>query len=87
MPITAQLIQSRLHNAFNSMDIEVFDESAAHAGHMGSNGTLTGTHFRVRLPAAILSGKTRVQRHREIYAPLQDLMNQGLHALAIEILD
>jgi len=87
MPITAQLIQSRLHATFDCADIVVIDESADHAGHMGSNGSLTGTHFRVRLPAALFLGKSRVQRHREVYAPLQDLMNQGLHALAIEIVE
>ena len=87
MPITAQLIQSRLHSTFNRADIVVIDESADHAGHIGSNGSLTGTHFRVRLPAAVFVGKNRVQRHREVYAPLQDLMNQGLHALAIEIVE
>ena len=85
MPITAQLIQSRLHAAFNSHDIVVLDESADHAGHTGSSGAVTGAHFRVKLPQSLFTGKTHVQRHREVYAPLQDLMSQGLHALAIEI--
>jgi BolA protein len=85
MPITAQLIQSRLHSTFESLDIVVIDESAEHAGHAGSSGASSGTHFRVRIPAAVFKSPSRVQRHREVYAPLQDLMQQGLHALAIEI--
>ena len=85
MPITAQLIQSRPHSIFNSLDIVVIDESAEHAGHAGSSGASSGTHFRVRIPGSVFKSHSRVQRHREVYAPLQDLMQQGLHALAIEI--
>jgi BolA family transcriptional regulator, general stress-responsive regulator len=86
MIITAQLVQSRLQEHLQHPDITVLDESAQHAGHSGSSGALSGTHFRVRIPASAFKAKSRVERHREIYAPLQDLMNQGLHALAIEII-
>jgi BolA protein len=51
-----------------------------------SNGTGSGTHFRVRIASPQFTGKSRVQRHRLVYDALQDFMDQGLHALAIEVL-
>ena len=76
-----QRLQERLAPAF----LEVIDESAAHAGHAGAHPSGRGTHFRVRLGGDALARLTRVQRHRLVYDALQDFLNQGLHALAIEI--
>ena len=76
--LTAQLQPTRL---------EVVDESAAHAGHVGANTQGFGTHFRVRIASPQFAGKTRVARHRLVYDALQDFIDQGLHALAIEILN
>ena len=77
----SQRLQSRLSPAF----LEVIDESAAHAGHAGAHPSGRGTHFRVRLGGASLSGMSRVARHRLVYDALQDFLDQGLHALAIEV--
>ena len=66
--------------------LEVLDESAAHAGHAGANGTGFGTHFRVRIAAPAMAGKSRVAQHRLVYDALQDFIDQGVHALAIEVL-
>lgn len=76
--LTAQLQPTRL---------EVVDESAAHAGHVGANAQGFGTHFRVRIASPQFAGKTRVARHRLVYDALQDFIDQGLHALAIEVLN
>jgi BolA protein len=43
-----------------------------------------GTHFRVRISSALFQGKSPVARHRLVYDALQDFLDQGLHALAIE---
>jgi BolA protein len=66
--------------------LEVLDESAAHAGHAGANGTGFGTHFRVRISSPLFTGKPRVAQHRLVYDALQEFMDQGVHALAIEVL-
>jgi BolA protein len=63
----------------------VIDESADHAGHMGADGTGSGTHFRVRIASPAFAGKRRVAQHRLVYDALQDFLARGLHALAIEI--
>ena len=45
-----------------------------------------GTHFRVRIASPMFAGRTRVARHRLVYDALQDFVDRGLHALAIETL-
>ena len=83
---TAHALHERLQQVLQPGTLEVLDESAAHAGHAGANGTGAGTHFRVRIAAPAFAGKTRLQRHRLVYDALHDFLDQGLHALAIETL-
>lgn len=85
-PITAAAIEQVLQEKLHPSQLEVIDESATHAGHAGANGSGFGTHFRVRIAAPIFEGKSRVARHRVVYDSLQDFLDQGLHALAIEVL-
>jgi len=85
-PITAAALEARLRAALAPTRLEVLDESAAHAGHAGANGTGFGTHFRVRIASPLFDGKPRIARHRLVYDSLQDFIDQGLHALAIEVL-
>ncbi|MEO6625268.1 MAG: BolA family protein [Burkholderiaceae bacterium] len=84
MAPTADALEQRLRQTLQPSMLLVIDESAAHAGHVGANGTGAGTHFRVRIAAAAFNGKSRVQRHRLVYDALHDFLDQGLHALAIE---
>jgi BolA protein len=84
--ITAQALDQALRAALSPTQLEVLDESAAHAGHAGANGSGWGTHFRVRIAAPVFEGKSRVARHRLVYDSLQHFMDRGLHALAIELL-
>ena len=83
---TATALDLRLRERLAPSELQVLDESADHAGHVGSNGTAYGTHFRVRIASPLFTGKSRVQRHRLVYDALQDFIDQGLHALAIEVL-
>ncbi|MGM9427849.1 BolA family protein [Hydrogenophaga sp. MI9] len=82
---TADALREALQAALNPSHLEVFDESAAHAGHAGSNGLGHGTHFRVRIAAPSFAGKSRVAQHRLVYDALRHFTDAGLHALAIEI--
>ena len=76
----------QLAQTLSTTALEVIDESAAHAGHAGSNGTDFGTHFRGRIASPFFTGKSRVAQHRLVYDALQEFIDQGVHALAIEIL-
>ena len=82
----ASAMQQRLQDVLQPSHLEVLDESAAHAGHSGSNGTAFGSHFRVRIGSPLFTGKPRVARHRLVYDALQDFIDQGVHAVAIEVL-
>ena len=49
MTTLAQQMHQTLAERLAPTALEVLDESAAHAGHAGANGTGFGTHFRVRI--------------------------------------
>ena len=82
--ITAEAVRRRLAELLAPTRLEVIDESFAHAGHAGADGTGYGTHFRVRIASPLFAGRSRVARHRLVYDALQEFVDRGLHALAIE---
>ena len=82
----AQRMAERLRQRLQPTFLEVIDESAAHAGHVGANGSGWGTHFRVRIASPLFTNQSRVARHRLVYDALQDFIAQGVHAIAIETL-
>jgi BolA protein len=84
--ITADALQARLQELLAPTQLEVLDESSMHAGHAGADGSGFGTHFRVRIASPLFAGRSRVARHRLVYDALQDFVERGLHALAIETL-
>lgn len=83
--ISAAAIDETLRQALAPTELSVIDESAAHAGHAGANGTGRGTHFRVRIASPAFAGLGRVAQHRLVYDALRPFTAAGLHALAIEI--
>lgn len=82
--ITADALRRRLQELLQPSLLEVIDESHAHAGHAGANGTGFGTHFRVRIDSPRFAGVSRLGRHRLVYDALRDFLDGGVHALAIE---
>lgn len=84
-PATAEALIVALQQALAPSVLDVIDESAAHAGHVGTEGHSSGTHFRVRIGGAVFQGKSRVAQHRLVYDALRHFTDAGLHALAIEI--
>jgi BolA protein len=84
---TTAAIEARLQSVLQPTALQVVDESADHAGHAGANAEGAGTHFRVRVASPFFAGKSRVARHRLVYDALQKFIDQGLHALAIEIIE
>jgi BolA family transcriptional regulator, general stress-responsive regulator len=82
--VTALQIELRLREALNPTHLEVIDESAAHMGHAGSDGSGKGTHFRVVIATSAAAQASRVARHRLVYDALAHELDNGIHALAIE---
>ena len=78
MSIEAE-IRQRL-SALSPSSLHLEDESAQHAGHAGAS---SGGHFRLTIVSPRFSGLSAVARHRLVYQHLGDLMQHGIHALAI----
>ena len=77
--VMAQL-RSALEKAFAPMTLEILDDSAAHAGHEGSRA---GGHYRVTVVAEAFRGRSRLERHRLVYAAVAPLFQGAVHALNI----
>ena len=77
---TTEIIRSKLIAALQPQSLEVIDEGHLHIGHAGEGSG----HFRVRIVSAAFVGKSAIERHRLVYAALDELMGRGIHALAIE---
>jgi BolA protein len=86
LKINADNLTARLTERLTPTHLIVLDESAAHAGHVGSNGSDFGTHFRVQIASPFFTTQSRVACHRLVYDAVQDFIHQGLHALAIEVI-
>ncbi|MBH1957654.1 BolA family protein [Polaromonas sp.] len=86
LPVRVREIEQQLQARLAPTQLEVLDESADHAGHAGANAQGAGSHFRVRIASPAFEGKSRVACHRLVYDAMQNFIDQGLHALAIEII-
>ncbi|MGO4700511.1 BolA family protein [Dyella sp. 2RAB6] len=73
-------IRERLQAALAPVELEVADEGHKHAGHANAGKG----HFHVRIVSPVFAGKSPLQRHRMIYAALEGLMDNGIHALSID---
>jgi BolA family transcriptional regulator, general stress-responsive regulator len=82
----SERIHARLTERLQPTALQVIDESAAHAGHAGASASGQGSHIRVCVASPLFTSLSRVQRHRLVYDALQDFIDQGLHALAIELI-
>jgi BolA protein len=77
------IIEQRIREALNPLQLQVLDESDQHIGHAGHQGG--GRHFAVVISAKCLQGLSRVQAHRKIYDLFGDMMPEQIHALKIKI--
>jgi BolA protein len=82
LPPLAERIRALLRD-LPAQEIEVEDESAAHAGHAGARA---GAHFRLRVRSPAFAGLSRLERHRLVYARLSSLMPARIHALTMQLL-
>ena len=74
-------IETRLQQALAPQSLSVQDDSHQHAGHAGAK---EGGHYSVRIISDRFAGLNRVARHRLVYHSLAELMQNGIHALAID---
>lgn len=73
-------IRQRLSAALAPTELDVVDEGHLHAGHAGEGKG----HFHVRIVSPAFAGLLPIRRHRLVYAALDGLMDNGIHALSID---
>ncbi len=67
------LIEQRIRAALTDAEVEVRDTTG------------TGDHFEARVVTDAFQGKSMIEQHQLVYAPLKDLLATGeLHALALK---
>lgn len=81
-PIRIEKMRERLTAAFAPLELDIRDDSHKHAGHGG--GAQGHGHFSVRIVSATFAGMAPLARHRAVYAALGAMMQEDIHALAIE---
>ncbi len=75
------LIKQKLAAAIETTHIEIVDDSSKHAGHAGARDG--GGHFNLNIVSSEFNNKSLIQRHRIVYAAVDELMNTEIHALSI----
>ena len=80
-PSLHALLTRALTEQLAPVELELVDDSAAHAGHAGAR---SGAHFNLRIVSARFAGLPRISRHRLVYDALRPWMAEGVHALAID---
>jgi BolA protein len=81
----ADLIETRLKEAFAPERLIVKDESHLHAGHAGARPG-GESHFRLLIVASRFEGLSRVARQRAVNDALRELLADKIHALAMKTL-
>lgn len=77
-------IEQCLREALQPSQLQVQDESAAHAGHAGAASGKG--HFKVRIVSECFAGMSALQRHRLVNQALAALWDSDLHAVSISAL-
>ena len=68
-----ELIRDRILSALPGAEVEVRDTTG------------TGDHFEARVVSPAFDGKSMIEQHQAVYAPLKDVLATGeLHALALK---
>ncbi|PID44377.1 MAG: BolA family transcriptional regulator [Proteobacteria bacterium] len=73
-------IIDKLQNAFDIHVLNVINESGTHNVPAGSE-----THFKVVVVSPDFDGKRKVARHQSVYRVLEEEMQNGVHALALQL--
>lgn len=78
-------IETKLRIAFSPSTLIVKDESAFHVKH-GDYYPEGGSHFRITLVSPLFKGFSRIERHQQVYACLEEELKGGVHALCLKLL-
>ena len=80
----AERIRNKITVALDPVALEVVDESAAHAGHVGSQPE-GETHFRLTIVSEQFADLTRIERYRKVHDILSDELAERVHDLSLRL--
>ncbi|MGH8378176.1 MAG: BolA family protein [Gammaproteobacteria bacterium] len=80
-PSIARLRQT-LESRFQPLELDIRDDGGQHIGHAHEGSG----HFSVRIVAPAFAAQPPLERHRMIYAALDNLLQTDIHALSIKAL-
>jgi BolA protein len=78
----AERLRELLVARFAPVQLSIEDQSHLHAGHAGAASGQS--HYRVTIVAEAFRGLSAVARHRLVYAAVDDMLRNDIHALAID---
>ena len=78
-------MRRKLNEALAPSRLDIVDDSARHAGHVGARPE-GESHFNVEIVSARFAGLSRVARQRLVYEALADELRTDIHALALKTL-
>ena len=81
----ADLIEDLLCKAFAPTHLEIIDETCLHRGHASAPDG-GESHFRIILISDQFKGQKRVQRQRQVYKALDEVIRNRIHALSMTTL-
>jgi BolA protein len=81
-PVAREML-ARLEKALAPTQVLLRDDSEQHRGHGGYNPS-GESHFFLSVESAAFAGLNRVARQRLVYKALGELMDERVHALAME---
>lgn len=76
-------MEALLAAAFPDSTITLTNDSAAHHGHSGDDGS-GESHFSLTITSPAFTGVTRLERQRMVNRALGDMPGERVHALAIK---
>lgn len=77
-------IEKRIRDAFEVAELQVYDDSHKHAGHI--DGNEIESHFRLTLVSNNFEGKSLLERQRMVYNLFAAEMHSGkIHMLTMNI--
>ena len=79
--LRVRAIEDALVSSLEATHVEVVDNSAGHANHLGAKDG--GGHFAVVVVSRTFRGLSRIAAQKLVYKTLADLMREDIHALSM----
>ncbi len=79
--LRVRAIEDALVSSLEATHVEVVDNSAGHANHLGAEDG--GGHFAVVVVSRAFRGLSRIAAQKLVYETLAELMTEDIHALSM----